>query len=136
MKCPKCGQPLTVGEGQDFVECFICKTKVPIAKPASKPQSGYCIRCRSTNLTFNDDGTGRCNSCGRTFRWDSKERVKQMQVPQPVCIQCGSPYYLQYFPRGKAVCNYCRKKMKWEYDVYGRFILREPTELEKIEFEF
>ncbi len=42
-----------------------------------KPTSGKCSVCGSRNLTFNDDGTGKCLDCGRTFWWD-----KAMKPPE------------------------------------------------------
>src|SRR2546427_361592 len=33
------------------------------------PASGTCGVCRSTRVTFQDDGWGRCEDCGNTFRW-------------------------------------------------------------------
>src|SRR5437667_8856178 len=34
-----------------------------------QPASGTCGVCRSTRVTFEDDGWGRCEDCGNTFRW-------------------------------------------------------------------
>lgn len=35
-----------------------------------KPEKGLCSKCKSTELTFQDDGQGICNVCGRQFWWD------------------------------------------------------------------
>ncbi len=42
----------------------------PLQHSRPKPTSGKCSVCGSRNLTFSDDGTGRCLDCGRTFWWD------------------------------------------------------------------
>src|SRR5438093_1158574 len=34
-----------------------------------KPASGICGVCRSRRVVFEDDGWGRCEDCGSTFRW-------------------------------------------------------------------
>src|SRR3989449_554246 len=34
-----------------------------------KPSSGICGVCRSRRVVFEDDGWGRCEDCGSTFRW-------------------------------------------------------------------
>src|SRR5207253_10362546 len=34
-----------------------------------KPASGICGVCRSRRIVFEDDGWGRCEDCGSTFRW-------------------------------------------------------------------
>src|SRR2546428_794851 len=34
-----------------------------------KPSSGICGVCRSRRVVFEDDGWGRCEDCGITFRW-------------------------------------------------------------------
>src|SRR5207245_2416484 len=50
-----------------------------------KPASGTCGVCRSTRVTFKDDGWGRCEDCGTTFRWRGPfgvwERLKAILVP-------------------------------------------------------
>jgi len=50
-----------------------------------KPASGTCGVCRSTRVTFQDDGWGRCEDCGTTFRWRGPfgvwERLKAILVP-------------------------------------------------------
>lgn len=144
MKCPKCGQPLKEERGNEYVECFICKTKVELPKteqsipPAQpiqqqivqKPTQGFCLQCRGTNLTFNDDGSGKCNNCGRVFSWKQQQQYWQ-QIYQPRCFRCNNPY-LQYFPNWSAVCPYCQQKYRWSYDYYGRVILREYNILDDL----
>jgi len=50
-----------------------------------RPASGTCGVCRSTRVTFQDDGWGRCEDCGTTFRWRGPlgvwERLKAILVP-------------------------------------------------------
>ena len=50
-----------------------------------KPASGTCGVCRSPRVTFQDDGWGRCEDCGTTFRWRGPlgvwERLKAILVP-------------------------------------------------------
>src|SRR5439155_1711752 len=50
-----------------------------------KPASGTCGVCRSTRVTFEDDGWGRCEDCGNTFRWRGPfgvwERLKAILIP-------------------------------------------------------
>src|SRR5216117_1994295 len=50
-----------------------------------KPASGTCGVCRSTCVTFEDDGWGRCEDCGNTFRWRGPfgvwERLKAILIP-------------------------------------------------------
>ncbi len=38
-----------------------------------KPTEGICGACDSEELEFFDDGSGRCISCDRVFRWDSED---------------------------------------------------------------
>jgi len=49
-----------------------------------KPASGTCGVCRSARVTFQDDGWGRCEDCGTTFRWRGPlgvwERLKAILV--------------------------------------------------------
>jgi hypothetical protein len=49
------------------------------------PASGTCGVCRSTRVKFQDDGWGRCEDCGNTFRWRGAfgvwERLKAILVP-------------------------------------------------------
>lgn len=49
------------------------------------PASGTCGVCRSTRVTFQDDGWGVCEDCGNTFRWRGAfgvwERLKAILVP-------------------------------------------------------
>jgi len=65
--------------------------KAPQAQPAQpatgqpaveKPTEGICAKCGSTNLSFFDDGTGRCNNCGRIFNW-KKALVPETQESTP-----------------------------------------------------
>ncbi len=48
-----------------------------------KPKEGICAKCGSTNLSFFDDGTGKCNNCDRVFNWKEKLSAQQ-QAPEPV----------------------------------------------------
>jgi|GEM_PF-2984161 len=42
-----------------------------------KPTEGKCSVCGSENLIFNEDGSGRCQDCGRVFRWASEEEISR-----------------------------------------------------------
>ncbi len=42
-----------------------------------RPRSGICGKCSSDRLTFYDDGWGRCDACGTTFRWRSSRGVRE-----------------------------------------------------------
>ncbi len=50
-----------------------------------KPASGICGVCRSRRVAFEDDGWGRCQDCGSTFRWRGPlgvwERLKGLLAP-------------------------------------------------------
>ncbi|MCX8173137.1 MAG: zinc-ribbon domain-containing protein [Thermoplasmata archaeon] len=45
-----------------------------------KPTEGICAKCGSSKLSFFDDGTGKCNNCGRIFNW--RAAITQPQLPQ------------------------------------------------------
>ena len=51
----------------------------------SRRQSSHTLACRSTRVTFEDDGWGRCEDCGNTFRWRGPfgvwERLKAILIP-------------------------------------------------------
>lgn len=46
-----------------------------------KPTEGICAKCGSSKLSFFDDGTGKCNNCGRIFNW--KAVLAQEALPKP-----------------------------------------------------
>ncbi len=50
-----------------------------------RPASGICGVCRSRRVTFEDDGWGRCEECGSTFRWRGPlgvwERLRTLLAP-------------------------------------------------------
>ncbi len=50
-----------------------------------KPATGTCGVCRSMRVLFEDDGWGRCEECGNTFRWRGPlgvwERLKALLAP-------------------------------------------------------
>jgi hypothetical protein len=56
---------------------------------SQKPEKGLCSRCKSTELTFQDDGQGICNTCGRQFWWDPSRN------PNPFGSQADTNNYPQ-----------------------------------------
>ncbi|MEM3444650.1 MAG: FlaD/FlaE family flagellar protein [Thermoplasmata archaeon] len=64
------------------------RKKEETAKPQErieKPTEGICAKCGSTKLSFFDDGTGKCNNCGRVFNWKavlSQTPPEQSSQPQ------------------------------------------------------
>jgi hypothetical protein len=42
-----------------------------------KPTQGKCSQCGNENMMFNDDGSGSCPGCGRTFYWDPSKAPQE-----------------------------------------------------------
>ncbi len=45
-----------------------------------KPTEGICGACDSEELEFFDDGSGKCISCDRVFRWDSEDTKDDEEI--------------------------------------------------------
>jgi len=70
-----------------------------MAGPRQKPTSGTCKQCGQLALAFNDDGTGQCTNCQRTFVWDpSRAPQQQPQGPPPAQPQGAPPQTLNFEP--------------------------------------
>ncbi|MEM3396591.1 MAG: FlaD/FlaE family flagellar protein [Thermoplasmata archaeon] len=68
--------------------------KQGIEQSLEKPTEGICAKCGSTKLSFFDDGTGKCNNCGRTFNWKAAlasppapQQLEPVQHPQSASQQ-------------------------------------------------
>lgn len=72
-KCPECGYRAgsdVPGSGTEYRPEKKKRRKPPKDAQVVKPVKGICSKCSSKVLRFYDDGSGRCTSCGREFRWD------------------------------------------------------------------
>ena len=66
-----------------------------------------CSKCKNVSLRFNDDGTGFCNVCSRTFVWN------RPGVPEPpICRRC-KVHSLSFMPEGYGWCHVCFNKFIW-----------------------
>ncbi len=69
-----------------------------------------CTKCKNVALRFNDDGTGLCNVCSRSFIWNKPG------VPKPpVCRRCKT-HSLSFMPVGYGWCQDCSNKFIWRPD--------------------
>jgi len=41
----------------------------------ARPPQSICSACGATSLSYNEDGTGKCNRCGKAFQWRSPTRI-------------------------------------------------------------
>ncbi len=81
------------------------------------PDKGQCSKCGSDALSFSDNGTGVCESCGHTFMWLRLQPVVPSQAAGPspaasqsvrqnnLCPTCGVP--MNFVEGVGLVCPQC-----------------------------
>jgi hypothetical protein len=111
--CPNCGyRGRGKGRGVEFIGepwadnegASSLKYQPPEDTQAVKPRKGICSQCGSNSLRFFDDGSGRCGSCGRHFRWDGGP--SKVQDDAYMCNNCGEQLkYINEYERW--YCHEC-----------------------------
>lgn len=72
------------------------------------PPPPICTKCKNVSLRFNDDGTGFCNFCSRTFVWN-----RPGASTPPRCRRCKT-HSLSFMPEGYGWCTGCFNKFIWK----------------------
>ncbi len=67
----------------------IPKHKIPTSAYAKKQIKGVCSWCKSRNIRYFDDGSGRCSNCGKEFHWGGGP--SRIQKKEYLCQRCKEP---------------------------------------------
>jgi hypothetical protein len=105
--------------------CGECGYNFKVQSSIPKPTGGICKACKSRNLVFNDDGTGRCIDCNRKFVW-SKKGEKRKQVNCPLCKKPAT--FIKDYSRW--YCYNCKKYVPKSMEVEKEV---KPVVPEKVE---